>query len=53
MTKWKVLKATYECPTGFAVVSIDGKFDSCHFTRDAAIRRIEMLYKLGGVNEGN
>lgn len=50
---WKISKETYECPSGFAVVSTDGKFDSCHFTRDAAVRRIEMLYKMRSVNEGN
>jgi hypothetical protein len=50
---WKIVKETYECPTGFAIVSTDGKFDSCHFTRDAAVRRVEMLYKMRGVSESN
>jgi len=50
---FKIVRDTYECPEGFAVVSVDGKFDSCHFTKDRALSRIEMIYKLRGNVESN
>ena len=50
---FKIVKDSYECPEGFSVVSVDGKFDSCHFTRDKAVRRIEMLYKMKEINVSN
>ena len=50
---FKIIKNCYECPEGFAVFSIDGKFDSCHFTKDKAVRRIEMLYKMKEIDVSN
>lgn len=45
---WHIEKYHPKCRDGFAVVSKDGEFIACHFTRDKAIKEIEMLYFIAG-----